>query len=95
MVKFILNKKSLMTFGKWGLTLFSLVLLGFFLVNYIIPILALDPPTQTDNITVSLVLANNSYSKTRNVNFTYTPTWDSDFGNPTNCTLWGNFTDET
>jgi hypothetical protein len=91
MVKFILNKKSLMTFGKWSLVLFSLVLIGVFIVQYIIPILAMDPPTKVDDVNVTLISpANNAY--TSGVNFTYNISWNTAFGNPTNCTLFGNFT---
>jgi len=91
MVKFILNKKSLMKFGKWSLALFSLVLLGFFVVQYIIPILAMAPPaTMSDDVIVTLIHPTDG-AYTDGANFTFNANWQSQF-NLTNCTLVGNFT---
>jgi len=81
-----------MRFGKWSLALFSLILLGVFVVNYIIPILAWAPPTQTDMINVTLnTPADGGYSNTLNTNFTYNVSWNIAVANITNCTLVGNF----
>jgi hypothetical protein len=83
-----------MTFGKWSLILFSLVLIGVFITQYIIPILALGSPTLVNNVNVTLNSpANNGYSTSANTNFTFNVSWST--SNPnfnlTNCTLWGNF----
>jgi len=80
-----------MTFGKWSLILFSLVLFGVFVVQYFIPIIAMDPPTQVDDIEVTLVdPSDNAY--TNGANFAYNVSWNAGFGEPTNCTLFGTFT---
>jgi hypothetical protein len=84
-----------MTFGKWSLILFSVALLGFFVVQYIIPILAIVPPTGTNEINVSLSTPSDAaYRKDtlRNVNFTYNVSWNTVTANITNCSLIGNFT---
>jgi len=39
-VKITIGRKSLIKFTKWGLALLSLVLVGFFLVYYVIPVFA-------------------------------------------------------
>jgi len=96
MVKFILNKKSLMTFGKWSLALFSLVLLGVFVFTYIIPILAeTTPPTGTHQINVTLISPANGVYSNANTNFTYNVSWNIATANVTNCTLMGNFSSDT
>ena len=84
-----------MTFGKWSLALFSLVLLGFFIVQYIIPALA-GTPTATNEINVTLnTPANGGYSKTANINFTYNISWNTVSANIINCSLMGNFSGGT
>jgi hypothetical protein len=45
-MNFLSNRKSLMKFGKWSLAILSLVVLGFFVVNYVIPTFA-NPGTIT------------------------------------------------
>jgi len=80
-----------MTFGKWSLALFSLILLGVFIVEYIIPALAINPPTKVNDINVTLIHpTTNAY--TNGANFTYNVSWNTVFGEPKNCTLFGNFT---
>jgi len=95
-MKFTLNRKSLMKFGKWSLALFSLTLLGFFIFTYIIPALA-DTPTGTGHLNVTLnVPADEGYNNTANVNFTFTPEWNtSGIIDVANCSLMGNFSADT
>jgi hypothetical protein len=85
----------MMTFGKWSLILFSSILLGFFVINYIIPALAVIP-TGTNHINVSLNTPSDwYYTNTANVNFTYSIAWNTVTANITNCSLMGNFSGGT
>jgi len=91
-MKVNLNRKSLMKLGKWTMILFLLVLLGVFVTQYIVPVLASIEPTQVNDTNVTILTPTNySYQATSNVNFTYNVSWNTDF-NLHNCTLFGNFT---
>jgi len=91
---FLSNRKSWMKFGKWSLAVLVVFLLGFFAVQYVIPILAATGlPTRVSDVAVNITSpVNNSYTSLSNVNFTYNITWYSAFVDVKNCTLWGNLT---
>jgi len=71
-----------MKFNKWGLIVFSLILLGFMST-----VLAAFP---TD-VSVYLNTTDNLNTSTSNYNFTYTILWNGSYF-INNCTLMGNFT---
>lgn len=92
-MKITLNRKSFMKFGKWSLAFLPLIILGGFIGLYVIPTLATYPPTQTNDINVTLnTPSDNGYSNSANTNFTFNVSWNANLANITNCTLMGNFT---
>jgi len=92
-MKFTLNRKSLMKFGKWSLAFFSLIILVVFVSLYVIPSLAIYSPPQTNEINVTLNTPSDAGTTSNsNLNFTYNVVWNNATTNITNCTLVGNFT---
>jgi hypothetical protein len=59
LMSFLSNRKSLMKFGKWSLAILSLALLGFFVVNFTLPVFA---ALESDNVTL-VTPSNNSYQR--------------------------------
>lgn len=97
-IEISVNKKGLMKAGIISSIIFALVFIGFLVVNFILPTYATE---YNDNMGLSVVLnspgnftyVNNasfvSGAPFRNVNFTFTPTWNSTT-EPVNATLYTN-----
>jgi len=94
------NRKGLRKLGVAGFLIFLIVLVGLFVFNFITSVFATSYNVNT-GISVILnspsnasYLSNNSFvsgAPFRNINFTYTPTWNNTIV-PKNVTLYGNFT---
>ena len=84
-----IGRKSLMKIGIWSFLLLLLLVAGYFVANFVIPVFADAGYTNALNVTLNTP-TNNALVNSKTINFTYTPVWNSSIVIK-NCTLYGNF----